>query len=179
MQDRTPTYPGRVTLTPVIGQTDTYDMQMADEPTQAGTPPVKANLLSDDAAALVWRGSPPLGPTVSLALSELATENAKMSTGGYTGTGTYGAGSPNTLSFDFEPKLVFITGHRSTGADSNYIETALLIRPFTMYTANLVASGIALGSVGWDGKSVSWHSETNAHNQSNVSGRQYEYIAFG
>lgn len=34
--DRAPTYPGRVTLTPVAGQADTYDMVRADEPTQEG-----------------------------------------------------------------------------------------------------------------------------------------------
>lgn len=47
MDDRVSTYPGRVTLIPVPGQANKYDMTMADEPTQEGTPPTKANLLSD------------------------------------------------------------------------------------------------------------------------------------
>ena len=47
MQDREPTYPGRVTLTPVYGLANTYDMERADRPTQEGTPLNKANLLSD------------------------------------------------------------------------------------------------------------------------------------
>src|SRR5574344_737805 len=51
MDDRVSTYPGRVTLTPVAGQTNTYDLTMADEPTQEGTPPTKANLLTDATAA--------------------------------------------------------------------------------------------------------------------------------
>jgi hypothetical protein len=51
MNDRVPTYPGRVKLVPVTGQENTYDMVMADEPTQEGTPPTKANLLSDATAA--------------------------------------------------------------------------------------------------------------------------------
>ena len=50
MQDRAPTYPGRVTLTPVDGQPNIYDMARADQPTQAGTPINKATLLSDDTA---------------------------------------------------------------------------------------------------------------------------------
>lgn len=50
MKDRVPAYPGRVTLTPVGGQANTYDMAMADEPTQAGDAPVKANLLTDATA---------------------------------------------------------------------------------------------------------------------------------
>lgn len=36
--DRVPTYPGRVKLVPVSGQTNTYDMTRADLPVQAGTP---------------------------------------------------------------------------------------------------------------------------------------------
>ncbi len=53
MKDRIPTYPGRVTLTPVAGQENTYDMVMADEPTQLGDAPTKANLLDDDTCALL------------------------------------------------------------------------------------------------------------------------------
>lgn len=37
-KDRVPNYPGRVTLTPVSGQPDTFDMTRADEPVVEGTP---------------------------------------------------------------------------------------------------------------------------------------------
>lgn len=57
MQDRVPLYPGRVTLTPVSGQTNTYDMVRADQPTQEGTPLNKNNLLKDATAALWGLGS--------------------------------------------------------------------------------------------------------------------------
>lgn len=40
--DRIPTHPGRVTLTPVSGQTNTYDMVRADLPLEEGTPINKA-----------------------------------------------------------------------------------------------------------------------------------------
>lgn len=40
--DRIPTYPGRVKLTPVSGQTNTYDLTRADLPIEAGTPINKA-----------------------------------------------------------------------------------------------------------------------------------------
>lgn len=52
MQDRVPLYPGRVKMTPVAGQANTYDMVRADDPTQAGTPLNKASLLKDATAAL-------------------------------------------------------------------------------------------------------------------------------
>ena len=51
MQDRVPLYPGRVTLTPVAGQENTFDMARADQPTQEGTPLNKATLLKDTTAA--------------------------------------------------------------------------------------------------------------------------------
>lgn len=53
MQDRVPLYPGRVTLTPVAGQANTYDMTRADQPTQEGTPLNKATLLKDYTANLL------------------------------------------------------------------------------------------------------------------------------
>lgn len=40
--DRIPTYPGRVTLTPVSGQENTYDLVRADDPIEEGTPLNKA-----------------------------------------------------------------------------------------------------------------------------------------
>ena len=49
MQDRVPLYPGRVKLTPVSGQENTYDMVRADQPTQEGMKLSKATLF--DAAA--------------------------------------------------------------------------------------------------------------------------------
>lgn len=52
MKDRVPLYPGRVTLTPVSGQANTFDLTRADQPTQEGTPLNKASLLKDATAAL-------------------------------------------------------------------------------------------------------------------------------
>lgn len=56
MKDRVPLYPGRVKLTPVSGQENTYDMVRADEPTQEGTPLNKASLLKDSTAELFGLG---------------------------------------------------------------------------------------------------------------------------
>lgn len=51
VEDRIPTYPGRVTLTPVPGEENTYDMVRADLPIVDGTPLNKA-LLDNKAYAL-------------------------------------------------------------------------------------------------------------------------------
>lgn len=57
MQDRVPLYPGRVKMTPVAGQANTFDMVRADDPTQVGTPLNKATLLKDATAALYGLGT--------------------------------------------------------------------------------------------------------------------------
>ena len=57
MQDRVSLYPGRVTLAPVSGQANTYDMVRADSPTQEGTPLNKASLLKDTTAAMFGLGT--------------------------------------------------------------------------------------------------------------------------
>ena len=57
MKDRVSTYPGRVRLTPVSGQTNVYDLERADQPTEVGTPLNKANLLTDVVAALLGGNS--------------------------------------------------------------------------------------------------------------------------
>lgn len=57
MQDRIPLYPGRVKMTPVAGQANTFDMVRADEPTQTGTPLNKATFLKDATAALYGLGT--------------------------------------------------------------------------------------------------------------------------
>ena len=53
MQDRISLYPGRVTLTPVAGQENTFDLVRADQPTQEGTPLSKESLLKDSTATIL------------------------------------------------------------------------------------------------------------------------------
>lgn len=71
MQDRVSLYPGRVKLTPVAGQENTYDMVRADSPTQEGTPLNKANLLTDATAALFGLGTDAVPNEVLGVLSRL------------------------------------------------------------------------------------------------------------
>lgn len=54
VKDRVPTYPGRVIMTPVAGQANTFDMTRADEPTENGTPVNKVlfDSISADMVAL-------------------------------------------------------------------------------------------------------------------------------
>jgi len=70
LKDRTPTYPGRVTLTPVPGQNNTYDMVRADSPIEEGTPINKQTLLTDETAKLLELKQ--TDPTVENAFEQIA-----------------------------------------------------------------------------------------------------------
>ena len=124
MQDREPTYPGRVTLTPVYGLANTYDMERADQPLQEGTPLNKANLLSDATAAaikalLASQTEDPATPNEALNILAQAVEDVttvaagscSIGTSTYTGTGTYGTANPTTLTFPKKPTAVIIFGY--------------------------------------------------------------------
>ena len=54
VKDRIPTYPGRVKMTPVEGQPNTYDMVRADAPIEVGTPINKAlfDSITDEMASI-------------------------------------------------------------------------------------------------------------------------------
>lgn len=56
MKDRIPTYPGRRKMIPVEGQPNVYDVEMADVPTQEGTPLNTETLLQNSTAASLGLG---------------------------------------------------------------------------------------------------------------------------
>jgi len=76
MKDRIPKHPGRVELKPVAGQENTYDMTMADEAIENGTPPIKRHLLPDDVAQRIGGETPPydVGEALDKMNSFLPTE---------------------------------------------------------------------------------------------------------
>lgn len=332
MQDRVPIYPGRVKMTPVAGQANTFDMVRADDPTQAGTPLNKATLLKDATAALYglgtgavpddvlaelgkykqywWRrrtvrfneivdGDELLTYDVGSAFSEgnnisieysntaeitnkgiismtnvstmqasyntytafealrgkfakakkhnedarilikipndsnvtrytkkgvyyvaiegnipkikthepgpweylcssdrnaypdsgtqdgyeyeylgIPFDNAvtapKIETGSYVGTGTYGASNPNTLTFGFSPKVIFIYTNNSS-------EVAILLKDQTIARNNQQGTSSAqlLRGITWTGNTVSWYNSDSADQQRNEANKQYTYIVIG
>ena len=137
MKDRVPLYPGRVTLTPVSGQANTFDLVRADQPTQEGTPLNKASLLKDTTAALFGKTNAAvpddilnllsksviaqgtkitdvLGNLISIPADQIK-DGVKIATGLYIGTGTYGIDNPNSLTFGFKPKIIwFVSYHQGT-----------------------------------------------------------------
>ena len=101
----------------------------------------------------------------------------KIATGSYVGTGTYGVDNPNTLTFPFEPKVVFI-GYGDT--------EAVTIRGSFCFVRGAYTAGSTVSSsssytvlLEWDGNTVSWYSGTNQGVQLNATGKTYYYVAIG
>lgn len=189
MKDRTPTYPGRVRLTPVAGQENVYDLVMADEPVEEGTPLNKASLLTDATAAafgLTDAATPSdvlniLKDAVLYRQGNMQTMGgtevgAKLQVGSYTGTGASGPSNPNTLTFDFTPKMVLIQS-----PTTNYQPCIYFWGESTMgcmYIGSSSNTAIVLQAT-VSGNTVSWHySDAYSYErQFNGGGKVYHYLA--
>ena len=203
MKDRVPLYPGRVKLVPVSGQENVYDMTRADQPTQQGDPLNKATLLKDSTAELFGLGTDAVPDDVLQKLAGAAFDSGgtitdvngnplgvRIATGSYVGTGKYGPDNPNSLTFEFPPKLLFITQYNGDGnfygansIDRNPMDCSILT---TSYTAGLGFSNVSSsdGLSGYakkteDGKTITWYHSRSADSQANYAQYTYYYFAIG
>lgn len=92
---------------------------------------------------------------------------AKVETGSYVGTGTYGESSPNTVQVPFKTK-VFMVG-KATG--TQYEDAAIWFGQTT------VINGRSIFTV--TDTSVSWYSDKYVDRQMNTSGQKYCWAAIG
>lgn len=105
----------------------------------------------------------------------------RIANGSYTGTGTYGADNPCTLTFPFAPKFVAIAPSMNTTAGGAFFING--------QSASGGVGNTGTGSscndlvVSWENKSVIWYtqssSSTNAEKQFNLSGYTYYWFAVG
>ena len=143
--DRIPTYPGRVTLTPVSGQENTYDLVRADQPIQEGTPvnkalfDRKADSLSEDVTVYVsTNGSDTGGDGTSAA--PFASVNAALRAlpkylNGYTATIDIAAGT-------YEERVRIENFSGGTLIVGN-IGRSVIIRGLTIVSSSLVKLNIS------------------------------------
>ena len=105
VEDRIPTYPGRVVLTPVSGATNTYDLERADRPISEGTPinkalfDNKAYTLTENAMVYVSQSGSDIDGegTIDRPFKTIqkAVDALPKHLGGYTATITVGSGTYN------------------------------------------------------------------------------------
>ena len=126
------------------------------------------------------------------ALGQLGNK-AWIATGSYTGTGTSGSGNPNSLTFDFEPKIVMLTAMVSTSGarytlfgNAGTRQGVFAIYP-SLLTSDFVAGYGFVVEDSYDqdtfakkvGTTISWYHKNNAGRQGNLSGWTYHYMAIG
>ena len=98
----------------------------------------------------------------------------KIETGSYTGTGTAGQNNPNTLTFSFEPKIVFVNMVSDAyGSEIPMINGCLR---GTVYDGTSGASTKL--NLTWTDNSVTWYQNSAAW-QLNQNGQKYNYVALG
>lgn len=145
-------------------RTWTYDKKVVLFPDDGGAAQIQVegkNLMPPTLAECVrvptvWGGT--MDKALELLLPLLST--AVMATGSYTGTGTFGSSSPNTLTFSFTPELVILSGG----------DIGLTI-------SNTSPSG-GTSDAYIQGTTAKWYS-TSAAKQLNVQGKSYSYVAIG
>jgi hypothetical protein len=180
MKDRVPTYAGRVRLTPVTGQTNIYDLERADEPTEAGTPLSKANLLTDATATAM--GLSEANATVNNALAATwgkaveAKAAADVFAGGlrvvyqtYVGQG----GASASVTFDAPPVAVTIYDIRG-GVTS---PIAFFTAQGGMILMNTAQGGNAGVNSSVSGNTLTWDCSPSASAAMNAQGATYHCIA--
>lgn len=103
----------------------------------------------------------------------------RMVFGTYIGAGAYGSGNPNTLTFNFAPKLVVVQPRSADGIGAGFV----WLNGATKATAysSIGGSGSASYTVTliWSGTGLSWYSTTDASTQLNFGGNEYAYMALG
>ena len=100
---------------------------------------------------------------------------ARIQTGSYVGTGTYGNSNPNTLTFDFEPQIIFI-------ANEVYLCILFPSAKLGMLIAEMVSISNVRQIVSSDGLTVSWYvSNTESFGSSSyqMNNGLNQYIAIG
>lgn len=108
-------------------------------------------------------------------------DKARVQVVSYVGTGTYGESNPNSLTFDFVPKLLFVMMNATT-------KTSVGAYPYANGWENMFiwAYGVAKTCVSrydltftQNGKTISWYSSTSDDRQCNWSGVKYTAVAIG
>ena len=123
----------------------------------------------------------------------LVSGGAKIQTGSYVGTGTYGQANPCSLTFDFVPKVLIITSawvqsQPYQNATAQYYQIMIdiaavqsaLVGSDSATVWGLFNSGTRTSIIMTAaGQTISWYSTTNNDGQLNNSNYAYCYMAIG
>lgn len=113
-------------------------------------------------------------------------DKAIIETGSYVGTGTYGASNPNSLTFDFAPKLIIApwmnNGGDPTPLDQSNTSSRTIVCDMLSqeYKARLGFGTVTnlYAKKSSDGRTISWYANSDGAQQ-NSSGIIFHYVAIG
>ena len=176
MNNRMSKYPGRTLITPENGMAPFYaTLTRADEPTQVGDPLNKNTFLKDATAALFGLDGAAVPDDV---LRVISSGFSRIAVGTVTGSFTAGEDSPNSITFPFKPKLVYVT---KTTRSPNDNHSSMKFDTF-LWTEGVAKDSIGGGTYGTDyrhykleGNTLSWW-VSNTNYLAAVCG---QYVALG
>lgn len=99
----------------------------------------------------------------------LKLPGVQIETGSYIGTGTYGRNNKNSLTFEFAPKIVFLTQGNSFSNFGFFVFGAS-----QFCTINNIGGSFTITE-----NTLSWYSDESATYQFNSNAQQFYYIALG
>lgn len=190
MQDRISNHPNRWVLTPVTGETNTYDFTRADDPTQTGTPLNKATFLPDAVASALETATgvsdidlpSDAYDAIATYLSSIGTVGnlTRIASGSYTGTGGTTTTKTVTLNFSFKPRFLVITksGNSNDWVGRNVDGECAMWQYNIAYMRGSVEVTYSGGtSISW--KCTSTTQDIRPVNRMDVSGTTYYYFCVG
>lgn len=99
---------------------------------------------------------------------------ARIETGSYVGTGTYGTFNKSSLAFDHRPLLVILFGYYTQ------IFSGMIPSGFGAKAPPFEDGGNQYCSYSWNGNVLSWNTnDSGPEGQNNTNGTTYYYMAIG
>lgn len=152
----------------------------------------KAQTLTEATKIAYGLGADAVPDDVFNAVKGLLGGGAKIATGSYVGTGTFGASNPCSLTFDFVPQLVWIYLVQGVGGfsfDTTNQDKAVVVQNipaldtgyhnYCGFCNSYSYRQESYGRKSPDGKSIYWYNTKYASAQLNDSTYRYYYLAIG
>lgn len=120
---------------------------------------------------------------INSVLEEFASSAVKIISGSYVGTGTVGSSNVNSLTFEVQPKILFIQQDAGTNKVMDCMSVFVWGNPVVMILTSVYGTTNAIKLMAsYDGNTVSWYQSGSNYQegwaQLNQSNYTYRYIAF-
>lgn len=113
----------------------------------------------------------------------LKLPGVQIATGSYVGTGKYGPDNPNSLTFEFDARILIISAYTSSSGYSYstdfFVPNILKIQSGSSIEWHDGADEYELHSINFSGRKIDWYSSESAIAQLNESGYEYFYTVLG